>query len=358
MELKVEIGALPTPSAPGMDRRRSHASLMMVVVTILWGLSFPLTKNWQNAAATCPAGSLVAGATLICLRIILAGALLALFRPALFTAPRRQEYCAGAAVGLCCGAGFVLQIWGIAHTTPALSAFITSLGSAWVPLLGAIIFGINVRMLTLLGLGLGIAGAAVLAGQEAGGSLLPGGGEWLTLIASLFFAAQILLLDRMGRRYKAAHLTAGFLATVAVISLTVALIGAWPTGLISWSTWLWSMLTNGAIIRDLLLLTVLCTALTFHWMNVYQPRVAAARAALIYLLEPVFAALFSLALGHDPMTVGLLAGGGLILGGNLLAELPGLWRSQSRPPHPDSSPQGKREQAEAQLNGGAKAPSK
>ena len=61
-------------------------------------------------------------------------------------------------------------------------------------------------------------------------------------------------------------------------------------------------------------------------MNVYQPQISANRAALIYLLEPVFAAMFSVALGHESFTLYLFIGGSLILGGNLLVELPGWLR--------------------------------
>ena len=53
-----------------------------------------------------------------------------------------------------------------------------------------------------------------------------------------------------------------------------------------------------------------------------QNSILAARVALIYLLEPIFGALFSVLLGHDKVTAWLVVGGGLILGGNLLVELP------------------------------------
>jgi drug/metabolite transporter (DMT)-like permease len=46
------------------------------------------------------------------------------------------------------------------------------------------------------------------------------------------------------------------------------------------------------------------------------------RAALIYLLEPVFSAAFSLWWRLDQLTGPLLLGGGLVLAGNLLVELP------------------------------------
>ena len=66
--------------------------------------------------------------------------------------------------------------------------------------------------------------------------------------------------------------------------------------------------------------------LPFHWFNVYQPQVSASRAALIYLLEPVFALLFSIWWGHDRLNLKLLMGGSLILAGNMLVEAPGWFR--------------------------------
>ena len=54
--------------------------------------------------------------------------------------------------------------------------------------------------------------------------------------------------------------------------------------------------------------------------------VPASRAALIYLLEPVFTAIVSVVAGYDPLSIPLLVGGALILLGNLLVELPRLLR--------------------------------
>jgi drug/metabolite transporter (DMT)-like permease len=52
--------------------------------------------------------------------------------------------------------------------------------------------------------------------------------------------------------------------------------------------------------------------------------VPASRAALIYLLEPVFAAVLSIVIGHDSVTGRLVLGGAIIICGNALVELP-LW---------------------------------
>jgi drug/metabolite transporter (DMT)-like permease len=71
-------------------------------------------------------------------------------------------------------------------------------------------------------------------------------------------------------------------------------------------------------------LTVLSTVCATLWMSTYQPQLSAARASLIYFLEPVFATAFSIAFGFDTLSVQLFLGGVLILTGNLLVELP-LW---------------------------------
>ncbi len=63
-------------------------------------------------------------------------------------------------------------------------------------------------------------------------------------------------------------------------------------------------------------------------MTSYKPGGSASRAALIYLLEPVFGGMASIAWQHDKLSVHLVAGGVMIVGGNLLAELPGILRAR------------------------------
>src|SRR5262249_17045671 len=96
-------------------------------------------------------------------------------------------------------------------------------------------------------------------------------------------------------------------------------------------SWMSSMLHNPFILRDIAVLTVFSSVLAVYWMNTYQPHVPASRAALIYLLEPVFASILSVLWGHDALTDRLFLGGGLILGGNLLVELPAWLRRPKLP---------------------------
>jgi drug/metabolite transporter (DMT)-like permease len=310
---------------------------MLVVVTLFWGLSFPLVKSWHDAAEGWEGGQLLSALTLIALRTVAALALLIGFQPRLLRDSTRREHLSGAAVGLVFGVGFVLQAWGLGSTTPALSAFITALSSAWVPLLSYFVLRVPVAGITLLGLAVGVAGTAVLGIQidpEQGFALK--GGEGLTLFATLLFAGQILLLDRLGKRVRPAQMTVGFLGVTALLALGLgAVVAACGPGAGAWLRWTGNMLARPAVLRDLGVLILLPTVLAFHWMNRYQPHVSAGRAALIYLLEPVFASAYSVAWGHDELTARLFLGGGLILAGNLLIEVPYWlrhWRSRTVPP--------------------------
>lgn len=297
---------------------------MLVATTLMWGLSFPLMKNWQQAAHSCPGGEIVSSLTLIALRGGLALILLAALRPRLVLAPSWRAYRAGMAIGTAYLLGSILQVVGLAWTTPALSVFITSLGSAWVPILALFAFRLSVAPATWLGLLLGIAGAAAL-GLHHEGAWQMGWGETLTLVSSVIFACQVLLLDRLGRSVESTDLTIGFLGITVVPSVLLATVWVLPgPGVLAWMHWLAAMLCDLANLRDIILLTLFPTVLALLWMNRYQPQVSAGRAALIYFLEPVFGAAFSILWGHDQLTPRLLLGGSLILGGNLLVELP-IW---------------------------------
>jgi drug/metabolite transporter (DMT)-like permease len=298
-----------------------RASWMLVVVTLFWGMSFPWTKRCQEATRDCPGGALQASLTLIALRFPLAMAILALWQPGVYRRPAWREHGFGVLLGATFFVGFLPQTLGLAYTTPALSGFFTGLACAWAPLLGWALFGTPVPRLTMLGLAVALGGTAVLVE----GGLRLGQGEVLTLAASVPFAAQILMLERFGRRFSPAHLTPGFFASAALLALAAAMtVAGRGDGVVNWLVWVAELLRNPHLLETLFLLALLPTVLSFHWMNKYQPLVPTSRAALIYLLEPVFSSVFSVMLGYDTPTVALLVGGGMILLGNLLVELPGL----------------------------------
>jgi len=320
-----------------------RAAAMLVLVNLFWGLSFPLVKVWQNEARDEPGDKLLASCTLIALRMLPALAILAAVQPQLLRSTRR-EWAVGGLLGTVFFAGFALQMWGMAWTTPALSAFITSLGSAWAPMLAWLCFGIRVARWTVLGLVVAVGGTVVL-GLDPGVGWGLGPGEALTVVASLLFGVQIVLLDRLGKTVRAPHLSVAFFGVSGVLALGLAVgRAASGPGVGEWAQGTLDLLARPRPLLAMGLLILLPTVLSFYWMNTYQPHVSTGRAALIYLLEPVFAACFSIPFGLDALTWRLALGGALILAGNVLVE----WRTLTRrslpavdaAAHPDCQPEG------------------
>src|SRR5262249_15936170 len=132
------------------------------IVTLLWGLSFVLMKDWQNQAEACPAGVILSSCTIIAWRMLIALSMLALVAPGLFRRSTIKEHAAGALIGSVFFVGFELQVSGLRYSTPALSAFITSLGSAWVPVSAWLFYRTPVRPIVVLGLAIGVGGTALL----------------------------------------------------------------------------------------------------------------------------------------------------------------------------------------------------
>jgi drug/metabolite transporter (DMT)-like permease len=316
------------PIVPGPDpsfgwlRPETRATCMLIGVTLLWGMSFPLMKSWQEAATSCPGGMELASFTLIALRMLLALLTWLLVRPRPANPISWHEHRIGLTLGTTFFLGFSLQVLGLNQTTPALSALLTSLGSVWVPLLGYWWYRNALSPLTLVGLCLGITGVGWLSEFDYRSGWKFGAGEGMTVLASLFFAVQIVLLSHWGSRVRADVLTLDLFAVTGLSALVLAVgIAASGPGLDAWLAWLHGMLQDRQFLVALGLLTAFSTLIAFHLMNVYQPRVPAARAAVIYLLEPVFATAISVAVGYDHFTFHLFLGASLILAGNLLAEL-------------------------------------
>src|SRR5262249_60146224 len=127
---------------------------------------------------------------------------------------------------------------------------------------------------------------------------LLGGGEVLTLLSTFVFAVLILLLDRWGRTVQSAHLTVPFVLATGLPALALTLVYPGEGGHAAWLSWFGDMLRAPGVFGAVLLLTLLSTVGATLLMSTYQPQLPAARAGLIYFLEPVFAAGFSVACGY------------------------------------------------------------
>jgi drug/metabolite transporter (DMT)-like permease len=268
----------------------------LIAVTAVWGVTFVQVKD---AVEIYPLYAFLA------VRYAIATGALGLVGARRVRTLGRGGFAAGALLGALLGVGIGLQTAGLERTTVSSTGFITGLYVVFTPLLGLALFRTRVGLEIWLGIVLSVAGLAMLSGVHVGST----SGDLLVLASSAAQALQILMVERYANRYDAVALTLVELATCLAGFLVLALARgelSLPRG---WTVW-------GALV-----VTGLFASALAYLIQVWaQRRLSAARIALVFSLETVFAGLFGYWLSGDRL--GWLGWGGCaaILGGIVLAE--------------------------------------
>ncbi len=277
-----------------------QANSSLLVVSLVWGLSFVMVKD---AVRT------VAPFVFLTLRFWLAAALLwAVYAGAARRAPL-STWLAGAATGMLLFAGFGFQTYGLQFTTSARAGFITGLSVVIVPVGSAILLRRPPGGWAVAGVALATLGLGLLSLDAA---FVPGRGELLVLFCALAFAAHILALGHYAARHHPGVLAVSQITTAAVLFTAASLtLSSWP-----------AHLTPG-VWFSVAVMGLLATAGAFLVQTAVQRYTTPVSTALIFLAEPVFAALFGYRWHGDVLSARGWLGSGLILAAMALSELGG-----------------------------------
>jgi drug/metabolite transporter (DMT)-like permease len=279
---------------------RWQAVLSLVLVVIIWGSTFLLV---HNATQNLPIFHFLFLRFLIATVVMLPFALPTLRR---FT---RDEWRSGVLLGTLLFVSFAAQTAGLSMTSASRGGFITGLNVVLVPVLGAFFLQEKVSRAAWVGVFLAIFGLLVLTSCDAGGtaSWL---GDLLVLFCSFTYAAHILAIDRIAKSISSVGLNTVQLGTMTLLSLIFGFALDGPLVIPATPTLL-----------SLLYLGVIASALILALQVPAQRVVPATSTALIFSLEPVFAAFFAVLFGGELLCIGFWVGGALMLLGVLICEL-------------------------------------
>jgi drug/metabolite transporter (DMT)-like permease len=316
-------------TAASKSPQHNQAVLMLLVANLFWGLSFPTIKAlFLVQERLLPgAGTWFSGIYTVAPRFLLAALVLMILQARDWWKIRRGELKQGVIIGLFAATGMLFQNDGLQFTAASTSAFLTQFYAIMIPVYLAIRARRSPRPTVWVSCALVLAGVAIL-GQFNWQTMSLGRGEWETLLASVFFMGQILWLEKeefAGNRPE--KLTLVMFATEAAVFWALACILAPDTQalLTPWSSPAWLSLTAT--------LTVFCTLGAFLLMNMWQPKITATEAGLIYCVEPIFGSAMALFLpgffsvwaginyANEFATVNLFIGGGLITAANIIIQL-------------------------------------
>jgi drug/metabolite transporter (DMT)-like permease len=274
------------------------AEFLLLLLTFIWGSTFPLVKTALNFSS--PLAFLI-------LRFGLATLTFWLLFSKKISFKDRGILRAGTVIGIFLFFGFALQTLGLKYTAASKSAFITGLFVVMIPPLSFVILKEKMSISSIIGVILAVSGLFLFT--RPGGSQF-NKGDLFTFFCAISFSFQVIFVQIYTKKYD--------FFTLAFIQIFVTALFGLPF-MMTFETI--RLAYHPYLLLAVLVCAVFATALGLLIQNRMQKDTTTVKAALIYAMEPVFAAIFSLLLlGEVLGWLGVL-GGGLILSGMLCSEL-------------------------------------
>ncbi|MFF8475458.1 DMT family transporter [Streptomyces sp. NPDC015414] len=289
--------AVPGALAP---RRAWHTDLPVLLVAVCWGASYLAAKDITTA------------------RTVLAVLVLrfALVLPALAAAGLRSlraltaaQWRGAALLGLILSGVFLLETYGVVHTSATNAGLIISLTMIFTPLAEAAVTRTRPTADFLGAAALSVLGVVLLT--QGGGFTRPSSGDLLMLLAALVRTLHVLVMSRL----RAVRGAGALPLTTVQLGTAVAVFAVLSAGTGAPAPWAAASGFGPREWAGLLFLSALCTLFAFFVQMWAVRRTSPSRVSLLLGTEPLWAATAGIALGGERLgTLGVI-GGVLVLGG-------------------------------------------
>lgn len=229
-------------------------------------------------------------------------------RPARVSDPPFSSYLkSGVVCGVCLFLGVTFQQYGIMYTTAGKAGFVTALYMVLVPFIAWIFFKRRIRKAMWLVVAVALAGTFLLCVSETLSVQL---GDVLVFIGAVFWALQILALERFGQNLDSIKLSVVQFAVCSVLSAVPMFALEQPTaaGL-------------AAAAGPVLYCGLLSVGVGFTAQTICLKHIDAVVASLIMSTEAVFAAVFGFLLLNETLSGKQIVGCVLVFAAVAMSEL-------------------------------------
>jgi drug/metabolite transporter (DMT)-like permease len=287
----------------------TFADLSLLFVALIWGATFVVVQN-----AISFLEPLAFNAVRFSIAAILLGLWLVIFERHQLQKVDKKLLLSGIMLGFWLFIGYAFQTLGLLYTTSSKAGFITGLSVILVPLLMIGILKQRPGMNSIAGVSAATIGLYLLTMSDVSGLNI---GDAFVLICAAGFALHIVFTGKFSNSYPTLLLTAVQILTVAALSaVSSVLFEDWQR------VFQPEVIFSADVMVALLVTSILATALAFFIQTNFQKHTTATRVALIFAMEPVFAAITAYFWADERLTYSALAGCALIFAGMIFAELP------------------------------------
>ncbi|MFD8419494.1 DMT family transporter [Streptomyces sp. NPDC059466] len=290
--------AVPGALAP---RRAWLTDLPLLLVAVVWGASYLAAKDVTTARTVI---------AVLVLRFAVALPVLVAVGWRSLRALSAAQWRGAAVLGLILSGIFLLETYGVVHTSATNAGLVISLTMIFTPLAEAAVTRVRPARAFLAAAGLSVLGVVLLT--QSGGFTRPSPGDLLMLLAAAARTVHVLVMSRSKavRGAAALPLTTVQLGTaVLVFALLSAGAGTTPWGAAAdFGAREWA---------GLLFLAVFCTLFAFFVQMWAVRRTSPSRVGLLLGTEPLWAAAAGIALGGERLGAAGLLGGVLVVAGTV-----------------------------------------
>lgn len=271
------------------------AELSLVVITIIWGLGFPIT----DIAITIgfQANTIMVG------RFVTASVLLTIVYYKRLKNIDRKIILYGVITGLFLFAGFFFQTLGNVYTTSSKNGFITQLNIVFVPFLYFMFFKKKVDLYNIISVIIAVVGMMILTEIYVENTLF-NIGDFYTFICAVMVAFHVVTGSYFMKKHEfdpALFVLINIYTSMVISFISMLIFDSYPS-IVVFDLW------------PLVFLGVLNTALGFLVQSYALKISLPTRISLIVALESVFAAVGAVIILSETVSYSLVIGGVLILG--------------------------------------------
>lgn len=270
-----------------LDKKKTLlADLALLVVAIIWGSGFIVTKNVLSS---------ITPLYLMAARFWIAFFILAIIFIKKFKNITLSDIKGSVIVGLFLYAGFATQTIGIQFTSAGKSAFLTGTNVVIVPFLYWLLFKEKPDKFSIIAAVICFMGIATLTLNENISSI--GIGDSLTLLCAVFFACHIVTTGFYVRKIDMTILTVVQFLVAAILSTVTAAFYEKLPGSIPIDGWM-----------SILFLGLFSTCIAFFLQTLGQKYTYSTHAAIILSMESVFGTIFSIIFLKENLSIRMFIG--------------------------------------------------
>jgi len=290
------------------------ADRYLIAITLIWGSTFSVTKVILEDMPPL----MLQG-----VRFALAALMVGIYTRRDIRATNRASLKAGIILGLMLGGGFALQTVGLVQTTASKAGFLTGTMVIFTPMLQ---LAIERRLPTIANL---IGVLVVAVGMYL--FTMPGAGDFnsgdmLVLFCAVVFAFYIVYLDVFTKeKFHREIVFYQFVVTSIMGFAGALLLGDASTHI------------SGDALLGLLYLALFASSIAIFVQSKYQRESTPTKAAIIFSLEPVFAALMAWMILDERMSALEATGAAIMFLGLLVSEIGSALRFGKQREHPADS---------------------